>query len=382
MKMKIGIITFWWSEENYGQLLQYYALQKYLCDAGHKAYLIRYDPRHDHDRIARLKALKRITAGKLVKYLAAIRDAKKEKEEQKRHNRNFSQFREKYFFQTKRIYYSCNELAEDPPEADAYITGSDQVWNFSFWCRKTDRRKAPLMAYMLDFCPPGKKRIAYAASFGKSQLENEYAEDFSRLITKFDYVSVREKSALNICNESGVNADWVIDPVMMLDVSDYHQLSSEGYSKNKCNKHYCFLYMLEMSVRTEKIITAFMCQSNKEIIYASAGHYRKTKFARYYPDIHEWLSYIEYADYIITNSFHGVVFSILFQKQFIALPLEICPERNERIISLLELFGIKERFTDDMQTGFSILNKPVDREQINRILMQERHKSRLLSMLN
>uniref|UniRef100_UPI0026114D82 polysaccharide pyruvyl transferase family protein n=1 Tax=uncultured Treponema sp. TaxID=162155 RepID=UPI0026114D82 len=132
-KLKVGILTFWWSNDNYGQLLQCYALQKYLRDAGHDAFLIRYNSQNDFTRspvfIRLLKALNPIL---LFKYLNYRVNSRKSIVEAKLHDRHFEDFRNKYIVQSEKIYSSYSELKENPPEADVYIAGSDQVWNFSF----------------------------------------------------------------------------------------------------------------------------------------------------------------------------------------------------------------------------------------------------------
>jgi hypothetical protein len=126
--MKIGIMTFWRSEDNYGQLLQCYALQKYLRDAGHDAYLIRYDSKNDYIKLSVWKkAIKGLNPVKSFGYISSKIRApliKKLNAERK-----FLDFRNIYIKQSKSIYHSYKELVENPPEADMYITGSDQVWN-------------------------------------------------------------------------------------------------------------------------------------------------------------------------------------------------------------------------------------------------------------
>jgi hypothetical protein len=170
--MKIGIMTFWWSDDNYGQILQCYALQKYLRDAGHDAYLIRYDPRGDYEKKLWDKVIRALNPIELFFYLQ--RRIRNKKIIKKNKLRKFNEFRDKYIRQSERIYYHYNDLVPDPPEADVYIAGSDQIWNiFSLPIQQVKKR---LRAYFLDFGKPDIKRIAYAASFGKETVGYEFSK--------------------------------------------------------------------------------------------------------------------------------------------------------------------------------------------------------------
>ena len=140
--MRIGIMTFWWSNDNYGQLLQCYALQKYLRDAGHDAYLIRYDNRQDLRTPALIKLLKGLNPYLLLRYLNHKMKSRKLQEEARIHNRGFDDFRNKYLKQSESLYTCYDQLEENPPQADCYIVGSDQVWNFSF-CKEKYAQFAP-----------------------------------------------------------------------------------------------------------------------------------------------------------------------------------------------------------------------------------------------
>jgi hypothetical protein len=128
--------------------------------------------------------------------------------EEKDNPRRFNNFREKYIKQSEKIYYSYEELVSSPPEADVYIVGSDQVWNmFSFSFEQARKR---LRAYFLDCGDSEIRRIAYAASFGKEIVVDDFKKEMGPLLKRFDYISVREKSGLTICRQCGIeNADWV-----------------------------------------------------------------------------------------------------------------------------------------------------------------------------
>jgi hypothetical protein len=362
--MKIGIMTFWWSDDNYGQLLQCYALQKYLRNAGHDAYLIRYDPRNDYVKTpVWKKILKAFNPVKLARYIhygikkrtiySTLGSVNKARE--------FDNFRETYIKHSEKIYYSYNELVEESPEADIYIVGSDQVWNF--YSIPLKNIQPQLKAYFLDFGKKDIRRIAYAASFGKEKLNDEFMREISPLLKKFEYVSVREKSGLDICRLCGIdNAEWVPDPTMLLSASHYRTLYSPINQPND-KKTYCLLYMLNNECDFSiKLIYDWAKKINIEILYIT-GNLKHDEYEKIYATIPEWLYMIDKAEYVITNSFHCSVFSLLFQKKFGVIPLTgKFVEMNNRFASMFEIFDIGQRFMD---ISFSVLATDIDWTRVN-----------------
>lgn len=348
-------MTFWWSEDNYGQLLQCYALQKYLRDKGHDAYLIRYDPRNDYiPTPLPLKLLKACNPVKLINYLNNKIRTKKSVLEQKQNSRHFEEFRNKYIKQSDKIYHSYKELKENPPEADMYIVGSDQVWNF--FNLKLKKCKNLLHAYFLDFGNNKTKKIAYAASWGTESVEKDFLQEIKPLISKFSYVSVRERSGINLTKECGFsNPEWVVDPTLLLHKEIYLNLISENVLKQDKKKKYIFLYMLKNKCYfNTSTIYNWANKNNLEVIYVTGNgiidNYKKT-----YATIPEWLHFIQNAEYVVTNSFHCSLFSIIFNKQFGVIPLATTHKTmNTRIISLFEQFGLENRFIKN--NNFDILN--------------------------
>ena len=161
--MKIGIMTFWWSNDNYGQLLQCYALQKYLRDKGHDVFSIKYNYTKDIKRNPLFfRLLKACNPILLFKYLLSKKRCAKILNEQNIYDRYFDDFREKYIHFSDFNYVSYEDLKQNPPDADVYIVGSDQVWNY--WNMKLWRYINPLHVYFLDFGSEKIKRISYAAS--------------------------------------------------------------------------------------------------------------------------------------------------------------------------------------------------------------------------
>jgi hypothetical protein len=371
--MKIGIMTFWLSEDNYGQILQCYALQKYLRDAGHDAYLIRYDHRNDYIKISFWrKIVKVFNPIKLYKYLLNKKMKMVDIYEKKNNPRNFNNFRSKYIIQSEKIYYSYKELVESPPEADVYIVGSDQVWNT--FGRQLGNTINVIRAYLLDFGDKSIKRIAYAVSFGKEELDSNSIAVFTPLLKKFNYISVREKSGVDICKKCGIdNAEWVPDPTLLLDISTYQSLyKDETISKVKIP--YCLLYFVGVKFNLSiQSIYNWAKEKGLEIIYISAN-LQQDKYKKYYATIPEWLYLLEHAEYVLTNSYHASIFSILFKRKFAVAPIEgFLKGTNSRFISLFEQFKIEKHFIID--NNISNIEKDINWDfAINKNIQIEKQK--------
>jgi hypothetical protein len=357
-------MTFWWSDDNYGQILQCYALQKYLRDAGHDAYLIRYDPGNDYVKTPiRKKIIKAFNPVKLCNFL--IYRLKKriiyDELEKKNTLRKFKEFKDRYIQQSEKIYYSYKELTDSPPEADVYIAGSDQVWNPD--CIRYTITNNQLKAYFLDFGSSKITRISYAASFGNEIVPDNFIQEITPLLKKFDYVSVREKSGLDICRKCGLdNAEWVSDPTMLLKAADYRALYAHE-PISKIEKPYCFLYILNNPYNFSiKAIYDWAKRKKLEIVYVT-GNFKHDTYGKMYAAIPEWLYLIDNAEYVITNSFHCSLFSLVFQKRFGVIPLtgkDI--GMNSRFDSLFEKFEVNQRFID---SSFAVLDTDINWNKVS-----------------
>lgn len=345
--MKIGIMTFWWSEDNYGQLLQCYALQKYLRDKGHDAFLIRYYPYGDVIKTPLfIKIIKAITLIKLCTYISKKFKKNRLQKEIKRNPRYFESFRKKYIKQSDKIYYSINELKENAPTADMYIVGSDQVWNFGY--TKVRNIRNVIHAYFLDFGPDEIKRIAYAASWSMSSITNELIVEIAPLLQKFDFVSVREKKGIELCRQCGYeNTQCVVDPTILLEPGVYRKLYKENNIR-KQSKKYVLLYILNNTHKFDiRKAYDYAAKKNLDVVYVT-GNGVVDKKEKHFATIPEWLYLVDNAEYVITNSFHCTVFSIIFHKQFAVIPLSgKITGMNERMLTLFQQFSIRERFINN-----------------------------------
>lgn len=325
--MKIGIITFWDTKDNYGQLLQCYALQTFLRKMGHEAFLIRYKSKPvTKPQFQWRKILNYII--KFPTYISLFFDITNRSIKIKKYGRyvnennirNFESFRAKHIIATEKIY-SEQELYNIPPKADAYICGSDQIWGGD-----------PI--YYLPFAPTSSKKIAYAPSFGGvRQMDSKYELKIKKYLSSFCFVGVREQSGVELCHQIGIEkAVKVVDPTMLLPLDDYNKIRK----KASFTKPYIFLYLLGNPISySVSLIYKFAKKHNFNVIYvASQG--RLDSYKKAFPEIGEWIDYLANADFIVTNSFHCTVFSLLYGKKFATIPLTKGFKRmNVRIDDLL-----------------------------------------------
>ena len=361
--MKIGILTYWWSNDNYGQLLQCYALQKYLRDLGHEVFLIRYNYRNDIKASPFIiKCLKAFNPIKLFRYFSYKTHDARVLAEQQKNDRNFDDFRARYIVSSD-FYASYIDLKNNPPQADAYIVGSDQVWNY--WYKNIKKFTNPLHAYFLDFGKSETKRLAYAASWGVTNLPKTFINEVKPLLDKFNYIGVREESGIKLCKKCGrFDAEWVCDPTLLLNAETYRKIYTEN-SVRKPEKKYILLYMLNNTCDFNiQSVYDFAAKKELDVIYLTGNGVIDNR-QKYFATIPEWLYLVDNAEYVFTNSFHCGVFSTIFHKQFGIIPLTgKFAGMNARFESLFELMGIEKRFVSDKD--FAVLNQRYNVQEIEK----------------
>lgn len=349
--IKVGVITHWGSLDNYGQTIQAYALQKALNRIGVDSYLIRYT---GNARKSSLwgKLLKLNNIGKIRAYLQRRKNDIKNDELNKKNSRDLRLFLEQTINLAPQVY-SRKDILANPPVADVFITGSDQVWN------KLDR------TYYLDFAPDSARKISYAASFGSAVYENKQLTLLSALLKPFESITVREKEGMEMCRKAGrPDAYLVPDPTMLLTSAEYASIASPHNEV----KPYILLYMLGNKNEYDTgECYAFGTKHNLEIRYV-ASQRQFDEYPKIYPSMGEWLGLIKNATFVITNSFHGTVFSLIFNKQFITVPLSgTAKKMNNRIDTLLQTFDLQDRLTNDNLTLLNPIDYDNIRERLNRI---------------
>jgi len=270
-------------------------------------------------------------------------------------NRKFDGFSHKYLSMSEK----CKEkrdLEKIENKYDALITGSDQVWNYG--CSGSDE------AYFLDFVKKAKK-YSYAASFGYDVLPATDPFNYEELLSDFNGLSVREKSAVEIVKEkTGKTAIVTLDPTLLLESNDWDKLVND---KRPIKEKYLFLYYIREPKDLLKYAEKVAKEKNLKIISAKSS---KEFLLKCSPK--DFLSWIYYSECFVTNSFHGTVFSILFHKKF-AVELDNGKSTNNRSKELMELLGISGRELDISNTKKIWDN--VDYQAIDERLSSERAAS-------
>ncbi len=335
-----------------------YAFQYYLKKNGYEPFLIKYIP-ESKINVCWYEIVKKLfNPFHVVRSLNLRRKNIIKARENLLHPRFFNDFREKYIQQTK-LYVSIDQLKENPPVADVYITGSDIVWS------------APRLAFFLDFGGSSIKKMAYAASFGRDRVSAEMLNFMRPLISDFSFIGVRESVGIDICKQMGRNdAVHVFDPTLLLSKKDYYSILKSP----KIDDKFCLLYLTGADTFFSMSKINKILKNNKiKLFYTTCDRY--DRYAKIYPSIEEWLGYCDEAEVIITNSFHGCIFSILFEKKFILLPLKgLHAELNVRAFSLLENLQLSDRICNDFNDLNDLLYKSIDYSKINKFIDKERER--------
>lgn len=366
--MKIAILTLP-IHGNYGGCLQNYALNCILRNNGFQSFTIDYKiQKHQRVKSAVFRVIRMFGFGYFMKWISFL-------------NPKFAflyylrDFADKHIPLSK-VYKTKAELEELSNNLDAVIVGSDQVWRYIFIYDDVD-------TYFLDFVKnTNTARIAYAASLGVdyNEFPDRELERIRCLYTKFDAVSVREKSAVKLIKKywNGDNAEHVLDPTMLLPASTYREIYKTADIGILPEKN-MFYYILDINTKKRCFIDE-LAKEKSLLPYTIYSNNRKDlkNFIKkgFSSKIEQWLACFDCADYVITDSFHGCVFCILFNKQFFVL---VNRERGlDRFKSLLGQFDLESRMIDDPEridvTTLSSI-PDIDYEIVNSILEEEREKS-------
>ena len=322
--MKIGILTQHFLL-NYGGIIQNFALQQVLLKLGHEPLTFEHDTCYSRTRWF-LRSAKHILKSHSLKGLPVYPTY-----QGRIGNKNFIKFVLKNIRSV-----TVNDFTPDLTQKyglDAYIVGSDQVWRPAF-------NLGPRLGNMfLDFAGDDVQKLSYAASFGCKEWEyNEEQERGRGLLSKrFDAISVREVSGVELCREHfGMEATLVLDPTLLLNKEDYAKVCDDVPKKQK----HIFVYSLVVGEEVLTVAKKLSEATMLPIVVKQAGSKVKKE-----DTIEDWFAEFRDADYVVTDSFHGMVFSIIFNKPF---AIVMNPSGgNDRYISLLSQLGLMERIVKD-----------------------------------
>lgn len=359
--MKINIITCHFVH-NYGAVLQAYALSKKLEQLFPNTIveIIDYRPEYlaVHHKVLHVGAEK-YRHNALLKIMYIVRTFPFRYKTYK----NFDNFVHNRLSITDKQYISFEQLKENPPIADVYICGSDQIWNY-----RVDNGKDP--SFYLEFVKKGYK-VAYAPSFAVSDILEEEANIIKPWIENINLLSVRELAGLGILSKMGFhNVPVVLDPVYLLDKSDWIGLTHEI----KRRKKYILIYKITRNKALYTLAHVLAKQVDADVIEIGFSAKCDGKVDRYLcgVKIEDFLSFINGAEIIVTDSFHGMSFSIIFEKKFVVFDRGSV---NSRIESMLNLTQLNEQFYSSEKNADFYINHPIDYTRVNALLKEEQIKS-------
>lgn len=333
---------------NYGSVLQCFALQKYLKKRGH-------DPEHIRDYQANpiliLNRLRNIRYGK--RFFLKIKSLYE-----------CQKFIKNNIKLSKKGYFTLSKMKRSTPDCDCFIAGSDQIW-----------RKANPSRFLV-YAPDKAIKLSYAASFGQNKLPDDMKNMITPWIKRFDGISVREDSAVDIVNSIiGEGAIKVIDPTLLLNQDEY-PYTDVNYD------NYIYCYFLNLSDKKKVLfdsIIEYAKEERKELYVTSPMNYNLfTGDNLLFPSVEEWLGLYKKADCIFTNTFHGMLFCIIFKKQFLFFVQKGANSlENDRFYSLMSMLHLEDRMISncDYNELSKKMHTAIDYNKVYDILEKERKKT-------
>ena len=344
--MKIGVLSSYayiCKVNNYGSLLQYFALQTYLTNCGCKVYWIRFNKTEKKPSL-----ISRYIRTKLFNsnFKISINHFNKE---------DFDSFIQKYINLSDLNYNSYRAIKRNPPLADLYIVGSDQIWS----------GYSPERYLM--FVSRDKSKISYAVSFGKNTIKKYLKPLMWYYLKTFKAISVREKKGVELCVSVGrKDVKYVIDPTFLLLKNDYMEFVNKENIKSE-SKPYIFSYFVNpfndnrfpYVKGCNELVEKTHCKMITTAIQGAEKAFNGNDIIN--PSPLKWIELIANADYVLTNSFHGMAFSIIMRKRFLIMPQRgVGEEQNSRQMDLLSTLELNDRIYNDNISILEQIEKPID----------------------
>lgn len=349
-KQKVCIVTHYYKSLNYGGNLQAYALCQATYKLGYVTEQLCYPwnkDRSSHGYVIKThvngqKKSNRIInialhlPTKLKNRYYRIKYSKVAQQYQIDKAKNFYHFNQEVIPHNNKVYTS-QDIGETLEEYDAFITGSDQVWNTDWY--------TPV--FFLDFVPLDKIKLSYAASIAKDYLSDEERQIFRKSLVDYKAVSVREENTVELIKDlSPVEPKLVLDPTLLLDREDWDKVCAPRVVED----NYLFCYFLGDNNKERRLAAKFAKAKNLKIVsipLTGTQIFSDLKFG----DVilpsaspEEFISLIKHSSYVFTDSFHAVVFSHIYQRQFFVFNRDKKGAMNSRIINITDLFNAQERF--------------------------------------
>lgn len=324
--MKIGIITMH-GVLNYGSALQAYALQKKISDLGYECEIIDYKYPSRREQRVTIKSIINNVFVYLRAFMMGFPRQKRKKRFQEFYNLHFKLSVQKY---------DINNISENPPLYDIYMTGSDQVWN--------PRNMGMDTNFLLSFVPNSKPKLSYASSFATATLPDSHKELYKKYLLDYTRISVREPSGVQLVKELiGKDASVCCDPVFLLSRNQWSKVANDAIVKNR-GKYilvYALYYMFDPYPELLTIIDHVQKTLGYKVLYLNGRKedaFRPNSTVLKAEGPLEFIRLIQDAEIVITSSFHGTAFSLIYEKPLMAI-IRQGDSSDSRISSLLQSIG-------------------------------------------
>ncbi|MEH2875255.1 polysaccharide pyruvyl transferase family protein [Segatella copri] len=362
--MKIDIVTLH-RAQNYGSVLQAFALQKQIEKLGHQAYILDYYPERYTNK-GLLKRLKNkssrfnnplvLLIAKLLIYPSYLKKGIQ-----------FNKFM--HYLNLEKPSFATNEEGMGRfTDADAYCAGSDQIWN-SHWNEGVEK------ALFLDFVPKGKLCFSYAASIGLSNIPANEIDETKLLLDKFEFLSLREDKGVELVKELGrTDAVQCLDPTLLMSKEEWSLYADDSYK----GKEYVLTYNLHHDPEIDKCAKAIASKYHLQIRNISYNWHDIVRHGHldWCPTVEGFLGLIKNAKYVVADSFHATAFSIIFEKPFVVITPEVASSRLSSLLKMLEL----DDYNINKFTSVKVIEQPIDYIRVKSIIATKQRES--ISFLN
>ena len=379
MQKKIGIITMYYNSINYGGTLQAFALNKFLSMQGCASEQVRFV--NQPSELQRVKAL--FTRGIRRAAVDVLRNAKwtvkkilfiREKTVSDfdktviERREVFSKFGEEFVSQSD-VVYNAKTIRNANKEYDVFITGSDQVWNFSWY--------NPI--YFLDFASRGKKKMSYAASISMKSLNKAQKRIVKKSLKNYSAISLREADAVDLLDGlTPIEPKVALDPALLLSRDDWNEVAA----KESPSEEYMFCYFLGNNQKAKDMAREYAENHGLKLADVTTIRFLDvdgTERTEYGP--REFLSYIRGAKCVFTDSFHAVVFSKIFEKQYFVFNRDERGSMSSRIRTITSLFETEERFCYGERENLGYVESLTDIDYAKPLLKFEEKKKESIEFL-
>jgi len=325
--MKIGIYTIH-SHYNYGAMFQAYATQKAIEKLGFEVELVNL-----YTKKKELENENNVFSTKPKKFLSYLYSKLSPKVQLK--YLRFRKFHQSMILSNR--YYTVDEIYRNPPQYDIHLVGSDQVWNL-------ENGFSAQPYYFLSFLNPNAIKIAFASSFGVSEISNIYDGELNQLLSNFKAIAVREDEGVEIIRKAtGIAAKQVMDPTFLLSQKEW---SSLDISKPIVDGDYIFCYGFDDSDNSKEMIESIREKLKLPIVIVSVSLFFPFKVDKFIKEAGpvEFINLVRNAKFICSSSYHGIAFAIHFKKSFFSTKH---PTRNSRMRTMLDKVNLIHRQLDN-----------------------------------